>query len=190
MKQADKKTEEKGGAMAAIKSAAPLLATIGVASVVAHKFWPKGVLFGDKEDWETRKVVERRARTIEKDEDGGIRRARSVRQREGGELVVDDVIRKSRRRDHSADGAYGRGPRRPPSSYYDDDRRYARPPPAAQSQYDRRGEMAYLDERQQPRYVERYNDPRHFDRRYEERPYRPKGYVDDGGYDDRDRGRW
>lgn len=170
--------------MAALKSAAPLLATIGVASVVAHKFWPKGVMFGDKEDWEKEKVVERRAKTIEKDEDGAIRRARTVRQREG-DIVVDDVVRKPRRSDHSADDAYSRGARRPPSSYYEDDRRPARLLPQS-THYDRRDEMAYVDERPRPRYGEREHDIR-----YDERAYAPRGYVDDRdrGYDDRDRAR-
>lgn len=44
-----------------LKSSAGLLAGIGIASYVAHKFWPKGVMYGDKEDWETtRKVVHKR----------------------------------------------------------------------------------------------------------------------------------
>jgi hypothetical protein len=34
------------------KTTAGLLAGIGVATVIAHKVWPKGVLHGDHEDWE------------------------------------------------------------------------------------------------------------------------------------------
>ncbi|KAK2592550.1 hypothetical protein QQS21_009765 [Conoideocrella luteorostrata] len=37
-----------------IKDSAGLLLGIGVAAVVAHKFWPKGMLYGGKEDWENK----------------------------------------------------------------------------------------------------------------------------------------
>lgn len=50
------------------KSTAGLLAGIGIATVIAHKAWPKGVLYGGQEEWETKphgkhhgeRVVERR----------------------------------------------------------------------------------------------------------------------------------
>jgi len=46
-----------------IKGSAGLLLGIGVAAVVAHKFWPKGILYGGKEEWEAEvkeKIVQRR----------------------------------------------------------------------------------------------------------------------------------
>lgn len=30
-----------------------MLGAIGAASIAAHKFWPKGITYGDKDDWET-----------------------------------------------------------------------------------------------------------------------------------------
>ncbi|KAF4986635.1 hypothetical protein FDECE_15850 [Fusarium decemcellulare] len=36
------------------KTSASLLAGIGLATVLAHKVWPKGILYGDSEDWESR----------------------------------------------------------------------------------------------------------------------------------------
>ncbi|KAH7144378.1 hypothetical protein B0J13DRAFT_555078 [Dactylonectria estremocensis] len=36
------------------KTSASLLAGIGLATVLAHKVWPKGVLHGDEEEWTTR----------------------------------------------------------------------------------------------------------------------------------------
>ncbi|KAH8178775.1 hypothetical protein LIA77_00294 [Sarocladium implicatum] len=184
----EKKPEENKGALAALKSAAPLLATIGVASVVAHKFWPKGVLFGDKEEWETRPVKELHSRTVIRDEEGRVHRARTVREREGGPLVVDDVVRKNGRRDRSVDERFVRAEaqleRRPASAFYEDERRYARPPPPP-LEHHRRDDRAYLDDRHQPRYSERYDETRYDDDRYADRAYRPSRYTDDRGYDDR-----
>lgn len=185
--------------METLKSSAPLLATIGVASVLAHKLWPKGVLFGDKEEWETRKVV---SRTVERGEDGRIRRERHVR-KEDGEIVVDDFMRRNRRRDEelgrregSLDGADHRPraidrrrmdalepappPRRPLSMYEEDrppPRRYDAPP------HDRRLAPAYPNERHAPRAGDRYvyEDPR-----YDDRDRRPgRAYNDRPVYDDR-----
>lgn len=36
------------------KTSASLIAGIGLATVLAHKVWPKGVLHGDEEEWESR----------------------------------------------------------------------------------------------------------------------------------------
>lgn len=37
-----------------LKGSLGLLAGIGIAAYAAHKIWPKGILYGGKEDWETR----------------------------------------------------------------------------------------------------------------------------------------
>lgn len=95
-----------------LKTSAGLLAGIGIASYVAHKFWPKGIMYGDKEEWETtRKVVHRRmddgrggqvAETFEEEAVPGRRGERgAVEQRR----VVE---RRGRERGRSVDGRGGR----------------------------------------------------------------------------------
>lgn len=37
-----------------------MLGAIGAASLAAHKFWPKGITYGDKEEWEMEKEEERK----------------------------------------------------------------------------------------------------------------------------------
>lgn len=36
-----------------LKTSLVMLGAIGAASIAAHKFWPKGITYGDKDDWET-----------------------------------------------------------------------------------------------------------------------------------------
>ncbi|KAF5550260.1 hypothetical protein FNAPI_7783 [Fusarium napiforme] len=66
------------------KTTAGLLAGIGVAAVVAHKVWPKGVLYGDHEDWEHSSKHHRSDRPHH-------RRRRSL---ENGERVVERTTRR------------------------------------------------------------------------------------------------
>lgn len=66
------------------KTTAGLLAGIGVAAVVAHKVWPKGVLYGDHEDWEHSSKHHRSDRPNH-------RRRRSP---ENGERVVERTTRR------------------------------------------------------------------------------------------------
>ncbi|KAF5643710.1 uncharacterized protein FTJAE_3127 [Fusarium tjaetaba] len=66
------------------KTTAGLLAGIGVAAVVAHKVWPKGVLYGDHEDWEHSSKHHRSDRPHH-------RRRRSL---ENGERVVERTARR------------------------------------------------------------------------------------------------
>lgn len=118
---------EKVKPLDAIKGAAPLLATIGVASVLAHKFWPKGVLYGDKEEWQNseKPVKARQSHIVVKDRDGRVRRERHVRE-DGERRVVDDY---DYRRGGGCERSYperNRGPERPMGMY--DDRRRVEPP--------------------------------------------------------------
>lgn len=46
-------------AASAAKTSLVMLGAIGAAAVAAHKFWPKGVTYGDKDDWEMEKKKER-----------------------------------------------------------------------------------------------------------------------------------
>ncbi|EFZ02864.1 hypothetical protein X797_000833 [Metarhizium robertsii] len=62
-----------------IKDSAGLLLGIGVAAVVAHKFWPKGMLYGAKEEWETR--LDKARDKVLGDDNG---RGPDVRRRERG----------------------------------------------------------------------------------------------------------
>lgn len=39
-----------------------MLGAIGAASLAAHKFWPRGITYGDKEDWETEKKKEEKSK--------------------------------------------------------------------------------------------------------------------------------
>jgi hypothetical protein len=192
---------EKRGAIAAIKDAAPLLATIGVASFVAHKFWPKGVLFGDPDDWEKQTVVERRAKTVLRDEEGGVRHARHVTER-NGKVVVNDIVRRepvpaSRERRDWRDDDGGRSPRRlqadrsryhavdppsrrPASAYLADERQYRRPSPSVA--HDRRDYPSSAEQRHDFGYEDRYGDAR-----YVSRAPRPRSYYDEPQYDYNDR---
>ncbi|KAJ4260517.1 hypothetical protein NW762_007258 [Fusarium torreyae] len=86
------------------KTTAGLLAGIGVATVIAHKVWPKGVLYGDHEDWEheshpkhrhsDRRQHQRRRRSL----DNGERVIERTTRRRGDAVYYEEVSR--RRPDH------------------------------------------------------------------------------------------
>ncbi|KAG8424129.1 hypothetical protein J3458_000957 [Metarhizium acridum] len=70
-----------------IKDSAGLLLGIGVAAVVAHKFWPKGMLYGAKEEWETR-LDKARDKVLGVPSDNG--HGPDVRRRERGRSINRD----------------------------------------------------------------------------------------------------
>ncbi|KAF4453979.1 hypothetical protein F53441_3504 [Fusarium austroafricanum] len=80
------------------KTTAGLLAGIGVAAVVAHKVWPKGVLYGDHEDWEHEQPSKhrhsgrqhRRRRSV----DNGERVVERRTQRHGDAVYYEEVSRR------------------------------------------------------------------------------------------------
>lgn len=45
-----------------VKTSLVMLGAIGAASLAAHKFWPRGITYGDKEDWETEKKKEEKGK--------------------------------------------------------------------------------------------------------------------------------
>ncbi|KAJ6439875.1 O-methyltransferase family 3 [Purpureocillium lavendulum] len=104
-----------------IKGSAGLLLGIGVAAVVAHKFWPKGILYGGKEEWEGGgKIVQEKI----------VRRRRA-----SGERGFDDaagvVVEGRRARGRSRDGYDGHAYRYNNNNGGDNDDEYRRrvPPP-------------------------------------------------------------
>lgn len=192
-----------------MKASAGLLAGIGVASLLAHKFWPKGVLYGGKEEWETRVVDKKRTqKVVERDPDGRLRGMRSVETRGDGDVVVSEVRRgrdggeRMRRyaangpphrersmHDHRRDLSHPRQPERyqredflgPPS-------RPRRPVSVSYEDerrpMDRREEPRFVHERYPPRRREQYlqEDSRYEDSRYEEPRFRERAYRSkDGG---------
>lgn len=48
------------------KTSAVFLGSVAVATICAHKFWPKGFIYGDKEDWELRKKEKKAAEKAKK----------------------------------------------------------------------------------------------------------------------------
>ncbi|KAF4971805.1 hypothetical protein FSARC_1498 [Fusarium sarcochroum] len=82
------------------KTTAGLLAGIGVATVIAHKVWPKGVLYGDHEDWEheshpkhrhsDRRQHQRRRRSF----DDGERVIERTTRRRGDAVYYEEVSRR------------------------------------------------------------------------------------------------
>lgn len=51
------------------KTSAVFLGSVAVATVCAHKFWPKGFIYGEKEDWEKEKSFERKKRAVKEELD-------------------------------------------------------------------------------------------------------------------------
>jgi hypothetical protein len=82
-----------------LKSSAGFLAGVGVMAVVAHKFWPKGVMYGDKEDWEKEVAKKIRKKRHEAEE---VIRDRLPGAR-GGEDDNEDVAIRRRRAISSLD---------------------------------------------------------------------------------------
>ncbi|KAM0200419.1 hypothetical protein ACHAPA_004852 [Fusarium lateritium] len=80
------------------KTTAGLLAGIGVATVLAHKVWPKGILYGDHEDWahphpkprHSDRPQHRRRRSL----DGGERVVERTATRRGDAVYHEEVIRR------------------------------------------------------------------------------------------------
>lgn len=59
-----------------------MLGAIGAASLAAHKFWPKGITYGDKDDWE----VEHE----KKEHGGGDKKGKGKEDKKGGERSERD----------------------------------------------------------------------------------------------------
>lgn len=53
-----------------------MLGAIGAASIAAHKFWPKGITYGDKDDWET--ATEKKEEEEKKKLKGKLKEGRDV----------------------------------------------------------------------------------------------------------------
>ena len=51
----------------AIKTSLVFLGTVAAATFAAHKFWPKGITYGDKEDWEMEKAQEKAHQKVKQD---------------------------------------------------------------------------------------------------------------------------
>ncbi|KAM7193792.1 hypothetical protein V8F20_008267 [Naviculisporaceae sp. PSN 640] len=69
------------------KTSAVFLGSVAVATVCAHKFWPKGFIYGEKEDWEKEKSFERKKKAVKEELDkvegrvlAGVGRSRSQSQ--------------------------------------------------------------------------------------------------------------
>lgn len=58
-----------------VKTSLVFLGAVGAATLAAHKFWPKGVTYGEKEEWETKQERKVRKAMREEEEDGGKRGA-------------------------------------------------------------------------------------------------------------------
>ncbi|KAF5664145.1 hypothetical protein FHETE_7196 [Fusarium heterosporum] len=79
------------------KTTAGLLAGIGVATVIAHKVWPKGVLYGDHEDWEHPHHKHRhsdRAQRRRRSSDVGERVVERTTRRHGDAIYYEEVDRR------------------------------------------------------------------------------------------------
>ncbi|KAF7553654.1 hypothetical protein G7046_g7037 [Stylonectria norvegica] len=100
------------------KTSAGLIAGIGLATILAHKAWPKGVIHGGQEEWETRpdprkekhnKREPRESERHERRDERVVERTKTSRGGRGGEVVYyEEVVpvRKAegRRRDLEARG--------------------------------------------------------------------------------------
>lgn len=78
------------------KTTAGLLAGIGVATVIAHKVWPKGVLHGDHEDWEHSSAKHDRKPTRRRRSPENAERVYERTTRRHGDVVYQEEV--SRRR--------------------------------------------------------------------------------------------
>ncbi|KAF5018102.1 hypothetical protein F66182_9941 [Fusarium sp. NRRL 66182] len=76
------------------KTTAGLLAGIGVATVVAHKVWPKGILHGDREDWQSRPHAKHHHQRRHRSPDSGERVVERVARRHGDVVYCDEVRRR------------------------------------------------------------------------------------------------
>lgn len=54
-----------------LKTSLVFLGSVAAATYAAHKFWPKGVTYGDKEDWELEKEIKKEKKKKELERDGG-----------------------------------------------------------------------------------------------------------------------
>lgn len=74
-----------------------MLGAIGAASLAAHKFWPKGVTYGDKDDWETaheKKEAEERREQQGKGKGKGSQQQRRHQEGEGEDDGDPDAARR------------------------------------------------------------------------------------------------
>lgn len=93
-----------------------MLGAIGAATLAAHKFWPKGVTYGDKEDWEheekgKREKVKDKAKDVKAAITGEPRRDERGNGGNGSGSGSGSGARDDERRDGGRGGAGGRGGR-------------------------------------------------------------------------------
>lgn len=159
-----------------LKTSLVMLGAIGAASLAAHKFWPKGITYGDKDDWET---------ASEKKEDEEKKKLKGKLKEGRDELEGKDS-------GSSSGGGRGGGGRDPERERYIQERYRQRPrlPPSMEgddgAQFWERRER--LPARR--RYVAAYADPRDDGRDYlppapsqsrqRIEPPPPTGYADPG----------
>lgn len=167
------------------KTSLVMLGAIGAAAVAAHKFWPKGITYGDKDDWE-----------LEKEEEAEKKKKKlKSKLKEGRDILEGDRGRDdSGRREASGsgsgngngngrDGGDRRGSREPDRERYVQERRRERPrlPRSMDGDdgaefWDRRARMP-----SRGRYVAAYDDNDNDDGRYLRDQQQQQRYIEPAG---------
>ena len=93
-----------------VKTSLVFLGSIVAATFCAHKFWPKGVTYGDKEEWEIEEVTARIKRDLADEK-------RSARRRRPASMMDDGRSGVQSRAGYGYDAYPGRGPER---GYWDE----------------------------------------------------------------------